>query len=97
MRLLLAVAIPVLLLAGCGGSSQTATTRIPQIEQEVTRVLERGLMTSQPRTQEGSTHVRRVHCATRTANTFSCEVTLRDGSRRRVTARERRDGEVVVR
>lgn len=97
MRLRLALAMLALLLAGCGTSSRTATTRIPQVEQEVTRVLERGLMTSQPRTQEGSTHVRRVHCTTRSANTFSCEVTLRDGSRRRVTAQERRDGEVVVR
>jgi hypothetical protein len=61
--------------------------------------LERSLMTSQPRTEQGSrsaTHVRRIRCAKTSGVEFSCEVTLGNGSRRRVTAHERSDGDVVV-
>jgi hypothetical protein len=65
----------------------------------VKSTLERNLMTSQPRTEQGSraaTHVRRVRCARASGNRFSCEVTFKDGSTRRVTARERSDGDVVL-
>ena len=61
--------------------------------------LERSLMTSQPRTEQGSraaTHVRHIRCAKAAANEFRCEVTFGDGSRRQVTAHERSDGDVVV-
>jgi hypothetical protein len=88
-----------LLLAGCGGGSRPAATRAPQIERAVKSTLERNLMTSQPRTEEGSrssTHVRRVRCARSSGNRFSCQVTFGDGSSRKVTARERSDGEVVL-
>jgi hypothetical protein len=92
--------VALLLLAGCGGSSRLAATRIPRIEQAVKSELERGLMTSQPRTERGSrwsTHVRRIRCAKTGANEFSCQVTFGDGSHRRVAAREHSDGSVVVR
>lgn len=62
--------------------------------------LERSLMTSQPRTEQGSrspTHVRRVRCTKTTGSRFSCQVTFGDGSSRQVTARERSDGDVVLR
>jgi hypothetical protein len=91
--------VALLLLAGCGGSSRPAATRIPRIEQAVKSTLERGLMTSQPRTEQGSrwsTHVRRIRCAKTGGNAYSCEVTFGDGSQRRVTAHERSDGNVVV-
>jgi hypothetical protein len=71
----------------------------PRIEQDVKSVLERQLMTSQPRTEHGSswsTHVRRVRCAARGGNEFSCRVTFMNGSHRQVTARERSDGVVAV-
>jgi hypothetical protein len=61
--------------------------------------LERSLMTSQPRTEQGSrssTHVRRVRCSKTSGNRFSCEVTFGDGSSRKVVARERSDGDVVL-
>jgi hypothetical protein len=88
-----------LVLAGCGGSSRPAVTRVPRIEQAVRSQLERSLMTSQPRTEQGSraaTHVRRIRCARSSGNAFSCEVTFADGSLRKVTAHERAGGEVVV-
>jgi hypothetical protein len=87
--------VALLLLAGCGGGSQ----RAPRVEQAVKRRLERGLMTSQPRTEQGSrsaTHVRRIRCAKAAADEFSCEVTFGDGSHRRVMAHERSDGDVVL-
>jgi hypothetical protein len=65
----------------------------------VKSTLERSLMTSQPRTEEGSraaTHVRRVRCTETSRSRFSCQVTFKDGSSRRVTARERSDGDVVL-
>ena len=61
--------------------------------------LERSLMTSQPRTEQGSrsaTHVRRVRCTKASGSRFSCQVTFGDGSSRLVTARKRSDGEVVL-
>ena len=88
-----------LLLAGCGGGSRPSATQVPQIERTVKSVLEQRLMTSQPRTEQGSrssTHVRRVRCAKVSGKEFSCEVTLGDGSTRQVTARKRSDGEVVL-
>jgi hypothetical protein len=56
-------------------------------------------MTSQPRTEQGSlpaTHVRRVRCTKTSGSRFSCQVTFADGSSRRVTARQRADGDVVL-
>jgi hypothetical protein len=88
-----------LLLAGCGGASQPAATRVPRVERAVKSTLERNLMTSQPRTEEGSrssTHVRSVRCEKSSAGRFSCLVTFGDGSSRQVTARERPDGDVVL-
>ena len=88
-----------LLLAGCGGASKPAATRVPRIEQAVKSTLERNRMTSQPRTEQGSrpaTHVRGVRCAKTSGNRFSCQVTFEDGSSRQVTARERADGDVVL-
>ena len=88
-----------LVLAGCGGSSRPAATRVPRVEQAVKSTLERSLMTSQPRTEQGSrpaTHVRRVRCTKTSGSRFSCQVTFEDGSSRRVTARERSDGDVVL-
>ena len=93
------LAVVVLLPAGCGGGSGSPATRTSSVEQAVKRQLERGLMTSQPRTDQGSspvTHVRQIHCSTTSGRAFSCEVTLGNGAHRRVTARERSDGEVVV-
>ena len=84
-----------LVLAGCGGSSRPPT----RVEEAVKSTVERSLMTSQPRTEEGSrpaTHVRSVRCAQATGNRFSCQVTFKDGSSRQVTARERSDGDVVL-
>jgi hypothetical protein len=98
LRSILAI-VALLLLAGCGGTSRPAGKRIPRVEQAVKSTLERDLMTSQPRTEQGSrwsTHVRRIRCARTGGNEFSCEVTFGDGSHRRVTARERADGDVVV-
>lgn len=72
---------------------------MPRVEAAVKSTLERGLMTSQPRTEQGSrpaTHVRRIRCRKASANEFSCEVTFDDGSRRQVTAHQRSDGDVVV-
>lgn len=92
------LAVVVLLLAGCGGGSGSAT-RTSSVEQAVKRELERGMMTSQPRTEQGSrpvTHVRRIHCSTTSGTAFTCSVTLGNGAHRQVTARERSDGEVVV-
>jgi hypothetical protein len=88
-----------LLLAGCGDGSRPAATRAPRVEQAVKSVLERRLMTSQPRTPQGSswsTHVRRIRCAKAGANEFRCNVTFGDGSRRRVTAHARSNGDLVV-
>lgn len=88
-----------LALAGCGGGTRPAATRVPRIEQAVKSQLERRLMTSQPRTEQGSrssTHVRRIRCAKAKGAEFSCEVTFGDGSMRRVNARERSDGGVVL-
>jgi hypothetical protein len=88
-----------LVLAGCGGASRPEATRIPRIEHAVKSELERSLMTSQPRTEQGSraaTHVRHIRCVKASGNEFSCEVTFGNGSRRRVIARERSDGNVVV-
>ena len=87
--------VALLLLAGCGGSAQ----RIPRVEQAVKSTLERNLMTSQPRTEQGSrwsTHVRRIRCIKAGGNAYRCEVTFGDGSHRRVTAHERSDGNVVL-
>jgi hypothetical protein len=97
MRLILPML--ALLLAGCGGASRPAATRVPRIERAVKSNLERTMMTSQPRTEQGSrssTHVRRVRCAKAGGNEFSCAVTLGDGSHRTVTAHERSNGDVVV-
>ena len=91
--------IVALLLAGCGGGSQPTAKRIPRVERAVKSKLELRLMTSQPRTEQGSrpaTHVRRIRCAKTSASRFSCEVTFGNGSHRRVTAHERSDGDVVV-
>jgi hypothetical protein len=91
--------VALLLLAGCGGTSRPAATRIPRVERAVKSTLERNLMTSQPRTEQGSrwsTHVRRIHCAKTGGNEYRCEVTFGDGSHRRVTAHELSDGNVVV-
>jgi len=88
-----------LLLAGCGGGSRPAATRVPRVEQAVKSTLERNLMTSQPRTEQGSrssTHVRSVRCEKSGGGAFSCQVTFGDGSSRQVTARERKDGDVVL-
>jgi len=88
-----------LLLAGCGGGSRPAATRVPRVEQAVKTTLERNLMTSQPRTEQGSrssTHVRSVRCEKSSRGRFSCQVTFGDGSSRRLTARERSDGDVVL-
>lgn len=89
----------LIFLAGCGGGSRPAATSVSRVEQAVKRTLERELMTSQPRTERGTswaTHVRRVRCVTGSGNEFSCEVTFMNGSRRQVTARERSDGVVAV-
>jgi len=91
--------VALLLVAGCGGTARPAAKRIPRIEQAVKSTLERNLMTSQPRTEQGSrwsTHVRRIRCVKADGNEYRCEVTFGDGSHRRVTARERSDGNVVV-
>lgn len=91
--------IVALLLAGCGGGSHPAAERIPRVERAVKSSLERGLMTSQPRTEQGSrssTHVRRIRCTKASANEFSCDVIFGDGSRRHVSAHQRSDGDVVV-
>ena len=88
-----------LLLAGCGGASKPAATRVPRVERAVKSTLERNLMTSLPRTEEGSrssTHVRSVRCEKASGGRFRCQVIFGDGSSRRVTARERSDGGVVL-
>lgn len=92
---------PVLavLLAGCGGGSRLAPTTASRIDQAVKSTLERTMMTAQPRTEHGtswSTHVRRVRCAAKGRQEFTCEVTFMNGSHRRVTAREGANGVVSV-
>lgn len=89
-----------LIVAGCGSASPPATARLTRIEQSVKSTLERGMMTAQPRTQRGSswaTHVRRIRCTRRSRGEFNCEVTLGNGTHRRVTAHEQADGNLVVR
>jgi hypothetical protein len=93
------VPVLALLLTGCGGGSRPSATRVPQVERAVKSALEQRLMTSQPRTEQGSrssTHVRHVRCAEVNGNEFTCEVTFGDGSTRQVRARERSDGGVVL-
>jgi hypothetical protein len=93
------VPVLALLLTGCGGGSRPSATGVPRVERAVKSVLEQRLMTSQPRTEQGSrssTHIRRVRCTKVNGNEFNCEVTLGDGSTRQVRARERSDGGVVL-
>lgn len=88
-----------LLLAACGGGSQPAPAASLRIEQSVKSTLERGLMTSQPRGEGGSswsTHVRHVRCARKSPHEFTCNVVFMDGSRRRLTARQRPNGVVAL-
>jgi hypothetical protein len=88
-----------LVVAGCGGSSRPAATRVPRVEQAVKSTLERSLMTSQPRTEQGSrpaTHVRRVRCTKTSGSRFSCQVIFEDGTSRRLRVHERSDGDVVL-
>jgi hypothetical protein len=92
--------LPVLaaLLAGCGGSRSASPAASP-IDQSVKSTLERTMMTAQPRTEHGSswsTHVRRVRCAAKSPDEFTCEVTFMNGTRRRVTALEHANGVVSI-
>jgi hypothetical protein len=91
--------VVAILLAACGGGSRSASTATSGIEQSVKSVLERTMMTAQPRTQGGTswaTHVRRVRCAVKSRHEFACEVTFMNGTHRRITAREHPNGVVSV-
>jgi hypothetical protein len=85
----------MLLVTGCGGSSQPGFRDPDRLAVGVRRSVEQRLMTQAPRqgSAHTATHLERVHCKHVAGNRYVCSGDFGDGSKLNVDVVVTRDGE----
>ena len=75
--------LSMLLIAGCGGSSQPGFRDPDRLATGVRRALEQGLMTSEPRqgSTHAATHVEHLSCEHAARDRYVCRGVLGNGSK----------------